>query len=321
VARPRSRAAQPAIQAAQPLLLAAPPHPPAVLPLPAAAQVRAREHRQHGCESAWLVADLGLGCYVGKLGHGCVWTGVDCKSNCSAGIVAVPNSTTSITPLDFTAATKEGGRTSHWHRVQRLQLGGSSRVRPDRHGEWRHLSSVAARTNPAADGPPAIGYALWHDRLCDQLERQNSASHLVPHPDQGVKGATDPTNRWCATITDASGPSFVKYSDFYPSCWYVASPARIQARRTLAQPIDSVVFLVPGTIAAKRRRFTIVGFAPGTSTAQALVRLRLRHNDWHGRHNNAIVWPAGHRRVDAAGGGGLERTARNTSSTTNNWGE
>jgi len=49
-----------------------------------------------------------------------------------------------------------------------------------------------------------------------------------------------------------------------------ASLARVQGRRTLAKPIDAVVFLVPGTITAKAPfDFTIVGFAPGTSAADA----------------------------------------------------
>ena len=87
---------------------------------------------------------------------------------------------------------------------------------------------------------------------------------------QGVKGATDPTARWCATITDASGPSFVKFSDFYPSCWYVGVASQNPGTAYASQSIDAVVFLVPGTITAKAPfDFTIVGFAPGTSVADA----------------------------------------------------
>jgi hypothetical protein len=87
---------------------------------------------------------------------------------------------------------------------------------------------------------------------------------------QGVNGATDATQRWCATISDAAGPSFVKFTDFYPQCWNVGSTSGSPGTAYAGQPIDAVVFLVPGTVAQKAPfDFTIVGFAPGTSAADA----------------------------------------------------
>jgi len=109
VARPRSRAAQPAIQAAQTT------SPGGTTTssggTTSAAGSTGSSAGSTGSTGAnppgwWQTSDWGV---TSVNWHGCVWTGVDCKSNCSAGIVAVPNSTTSITPLDFTAATKEGG--------------------------------------------------------------------------------------------------------------------------------------------------------------------------------------------------------------------
>ena len=216
----------------------------------------------------WQTSDWGV---TSVNWHGCVLTGVDCKSNCSAGIVAVPNSTTSITPLDFTAATKEGGpyevTGTVFNDYNSVALLGFD-LTDTASGDTQQCSS--AKRNPAADGPPAIampsgttGFAInWSAKIAPVTSFRIQI--------QGVKGATDPTNRWCATITDASGPSFVKYSDFYPSCWYVGVAGQNPGTAYAGQPIDSVVFLVPGTIAAKAPfDFTIVGFAPGTSTAQA----------------------------------------------------
>jgi hypothetical protein len=62
------------------------------------------------------------------------------------------------------------------------------------------------------------------------------------------------------------GPSFAKFSDFSTQCWQGAtSPVAYNK-----EPIDAIVFLVPGT-AAKTSPFdfTINGLAPGTSAADA----------------------------------------------------
>jgi hypothetical protein len=81
---------------------------------------------------------------------------------------------------------------------------------------------------------------------------------------QGVKGATDPTNRWCATITDPNGPSFVPFSSFSTTCWNTTGT------KYNKEPISGVAFLVPGTTSAiSPFDITVVGFAPGTSKADA----------------------------------------------------
>jgi hypothetical protein len=81
---------------------------------------------------------------------------------------------------------------------------------------------------------------------------------------QGVKGATDPTNRWCASIAGANGPSFVPFSSFSTTCWNTTGT------KYNNEPISGVAFLVPGTTTAvKPFDITVVGFAPGTSVADA----------------------------------------------------
>ena len=216
----------------------------------------------------WQTSDWGV---TSANWHGCVWTGVDCKSNCSAGIVAVPNSTTSITPLDFTAATTEGGPYEVTGTVFNdynsvALLGFDLTDTPS--GDTQQCSS--AKRNPAADGPPAIAMPSGATGIAINWSAKIAPVTSFRIQIQGVKGATDPTARWCATITDASGPSFVKLSDFYPSCWYVGVAGQNPGTAYAGQPIDAVVFLVPGTTTAKAPfDFTIVGFAPGTSAADA----------------------------------------------------
>ena len=194
--------------------------------------------------------------------HGCVWTGVDST---------VSNSTTSITPQDFISGTPpEGGPYevsgtvfNDYNAVAMIGFNLNESVTG---------SATQCKYNKAAataDGPPvatvpgsATGIAVsWSAKIAPVTSFRIQI--------QGVKGATDATDRWCATISDASGPSFVKFSDFYPSCWNVGtsnSPGTAYA----GQPIDAVVFLVPGTTTAKAPfDFTISGFAPGTSKSDA----------------------------------------------------
>ena len=196
--------------------------------------------------------------------HGCVWTGVDCKSNCPAGITAVPGSTTSVTPADFTAAATEGGpyqvTGSVFNDYNSVALLGFD-LNDTPKGDAQQCSN--AKRNPAADGPPAVtmpssatGIAVnWTAAKLPLTFRIQI---------QGVKGATDPTNRWCATITDPNGPSFVPFSSFSTTCWNTTGT------KYNKEPISGVAFLVPGTTSATSPfDITVVGFAPGSSAADA----------------------------------------------------
>jgi Glycosyl hydrolase family 12 len=216
----------------------------------------------------WQTSDWGV---TSANWHGCVWTGVDCKSNCSAGIVAVPSSTTSITPTDFAAATTEGGpyevSGTVFNDYNSVALLGFD-LTDTPNGDAQQCSN--AKRDPAADGPPAIAMPSGATGIAINWSAKIAPVTSFRIQIQGVKGATDPTARWCATIKDASGPSFVKFSDFYPSCWYVGVTGQNPGTPYAGQPIDAVGFLVPGTITAKAPfDFTIVGFAPGTSAADA----------------------------------------------------
>jgi hypothetical protein len=196
--------------------------------------------------------------------HGCVWTGVDCKSSCPAGITAVPGSTTSVTPADFTAAATEGGpyqvAGSVFNDYNSVALLGFD-LNDTPKGNAQQCSN--SKRDPAGDGPPAVampssatGIAVnWTAAKLPLLFRIQI---------QGVKGATDATNRWCATIKDPSGPSFVPFTDFSTTCWNTTGT------KYNNEPISSVAFLVPGDTSGVRPfDITVVGFAPGTSKTDA----------------------------------------------------
>src|SRR5450755_3614391 len=193
--------------------------------------------------------------------HGCVWTGIDST---------VAGSTTSVMPQDFTAASKEGGpyevSGTVYNDYNAVALLGFNL------NEATTGSSTQCKYNAAAAtqaGPPvgtipssAIGIAVnWSQKMAPPTSFRIQI--------QAADGATNPADRWCATITDAQGPSFIPFTSFYPQCWNVGttmSPGTAYAK----QAIDAVVFLVPGTVAQKAPfDFTIIGFAPGTSKADA----------------------------------------------------
>jgi len=187
-----------------------------------------------------------------------VWTGVDST---------VAGSTTSITPQDFTSATKEGGP----YEVSGTVFNDYNAVAMIGFNlnESATGSSTQCKYNPAAAlaaGPPvatvpssATGIAVnWSAKIAPVTAFRIQI--------QGVNGATDATDRWCATIQDAQGPSFIPFSSFNTQCWTGATNPVAYNN----QPIDAVVFLVPGTITAKAPfDFTITGFAPGTSKSDA----------------------------------------------------
>jgi hypothetical protein len=185
--------------------------------------------------------------------HGCVWASKDND---------VSGSTTTITPQDF-MSTADGGPyhlTGTIHNAYEAVALLGFNINESISG-----SADQCKYDPAVkDGPPtatipsgATGIAVnW------------SAAKLPADfriQIQGVKGGSDATNRWCAGIKDASGPSFIPFTDFNTSCW---KPADGKAYNN--EPIDAVAFLVPGTTSEKKAfDITIGGFAPGTSKSDA----------------------------------------------------
>jgi len=200
--------------------------------------------------------------------HGCVWTGKDCSSNCPTGVTPVTGSTTSVTPVDFTSGTPNGGPYeikgtvfNDYNAVALLGFNINEAI-----DSTKGATQCANDPNSATkDGPPtatipsgATGIAVnWSATTLPVTFRIQI---------QGVKGGGDPTNRWCATITDTKGPSFIPFSSFNTQCW----PGATNPVAYKNEPFDAVAFLVPGTTTSKSPYdITVVGFAPGTSAADA----------------------------------------------------
>ncbi len=138
-------------------------------------------------------------------------------------------------------------------------------------------SSTQCKYNMAAsttNGPPAATIPSSATGIAVNWSEKKAPPTSFRIQIQDVDGATNAAHRWCATITDATGPSFIKFTDFYPQCWNVGnatmSPGTPFDPKT--NTIDAVVFLVPGSVTPTTGApfdFTINGFAPGTSKSDA----------------------------------------------------
>jgi hypothetical protein len=198
----------------------------------------------------YLTADWG----VTKVDwHGCVWTGKD---------TTVAGSDTSVVPIDFTSGTPNGGP-YHISGTVYNDYNSVALLGFNLNEAATGVATQCANDTTVKDGPPTVtmppsgatGIAVnWSATKLPLTFRIQI---------QGVKGGSDPTNRWCATITDTNGPSFVPFTAFSTTCWNTTGV------KYNNEPIDAVAFLVPGTTTKTPYDITVVGFAPGTSAADA----------------------------------------------------
>lgn len=193
--------------------------------------------------------------------HGCVWTGVDST---------VSGSTTKISPQDFTAETKAGGpyhvSGSVFNSYEAVALLGFNlnEASTGNATQCKYNASAAS-----SEGPPTVTIPSSATGMAISWSQAKAPPSAFRIQLQAADGATNADHRWCATITDPGGPSFVKFSDFYTKCWNVGG-SESPGNAYKGEPVDAVVFLVPGTTAQQAPfDFTINGFAPGTSAADA----------------------------------------------------
>jgi hypothetical protein len=192
--------------------------------------------------------------------HGCVWTAID----------SLTNSNTSISPQDFMSGTPEGGpyRVSgtlfnDYNSFAMVGFALNEAVTGSSTQCQYNPDAASLPESPAATVPSsATGIAIsW-----SEARIPSTAFRIFI---QAVGGATNAADRWCATIADTGGPSFVRFTDFYTQCWYVGT-AISPGTQYAGEPINAVAFQVPGTLFGNVLfDFTISGFAPGTSAADA----------------------------------------------------
>ncbi|HYO94504.1 MAG TPA: hypothetical protein VER33_08320 [Polyangiaceae bacterium] len=185
--------------------------------------------------------------------HGCSWTGVD----------VVAGTTTMSTPKDFTMKAA----------ADPYCVSGTV------HGSYESVALLGFNLNEPAGancaykpvdvtamGPPAV--TLTGTGLAVNFTKKTASTLRVQI--QGPKGASDPNDRWCYTITEPTGPIFAPFNKFNTKCWEVPTAAMPATGVAYAgQPISAVVFLVPGTPVPTPFNYCINGFAPGTSVADA----------------------------------------------------
>lgn len=194
----------------------------------------------------------GTGYWASGPWGGCAWTGVDKE----------PGTTTTIAPQDFTA--QDGGPYCVSGTVHALYesvaLLGFNLAQPQAGANCYYDPSAAS-----SKGPPEV--ALGGTGLAIAFSKKVANTLRVQI--QGENGATDPNDRWCYTITDAAGPVFAPYEEFYTECWGT-TPAT-KGTKYAGQTISAVVFLTPGKLSPTPFDFCIEGFAAGTSVADAPV--------------------------------------------------
>ncbi|HVT05878.1 MAG TPA: hypothetical protein VHO67_00390 [Polyangia bacterium] len=195
--------------------------------------------------------------------HGCVWTGKDST---------VTGSTTSVTPQDFTAASKEGGPYEVMGTVYNdynavALLGFNLNEAPTANAQQCKYNAAAA----SQAGPPAATIPSSATGIAVNWSAKKAPPTSFRIQLQSADGATNPNDTWCATITDAQGPSFVPFTNFYQKCYYLNTTMSPGMQFDPKQnSIDAVAFLVPGTTGMVAPfDFTITGFAPGTSKSDA----------------------------------------------------
>lgn len=189
--------------------------------------------------------------------HGCSWTGVG------------TDGTSNVVPQDFIAKPAAdpycvSGTVGAEPEYKSVALLGFNVNEPN---------SVTCEYKPVdttADGPPETS-PLSDGIAVDFVKRGANTGFTLRVQLQGKDGAKEgavgEADRWCATITEVQGKVFVPYSSFTPSCWEMTEAAR--GTPYAGQPIDAVVFLVPGALTDTPFDFCVNGFAYGTSAADA----------------------------------------------------
>ena len=185
--------------------------------------------------------------------HGCPWTGID----------TVAGTTTSNMPRDFLTHVEgmgycvSGTVFSSYDAVALLGFNLN---------ETPTGNAMQCAYNPAAAmmmGPP--GVTLTGTGIAINFTKTAAPTFRIQV--QGPNGATDPDNRWCATITAATGPTFIPYTAFNTECWEGGMGTAFNPANS---PISAIAFLVPGTMGATSAfSYCINGFATGTSATDA----------------------------------------------------
>jgi hypothetical protein len=188
--------------------------------------------------------------------HGCAWTGVDST---------VTGSTTSAKPQDFTSShvatdpyCVSGTVFNNYNSVALLGFNISEPATSSA-TQCQYSAANATKAGPPGIVPTQTGIAF---------NFSETSALDIRIQIQGSNGGTDATNRWCYDLLGVQSPAFAPFNKFNTKCW--VDPSTPAGTAYANQPIDAVVFLVPGTAASTTPyNFCINGFAPGSSVSDA----------------------------------------------------
>ena len=197
----------------------------------------------------WMASDWGL---TGVNWAGCVWTYVD----------TVTNSTTTITPQDFTT----GHQPSDPYHVSGSVFNDYNSVAVM---GFNLTEAITGASNQCAHRildsttvlPPGVVFPSTAGGVSINWTAATAPPSSFRIELRGADGFGNPGSRWCATITDVAGPSFIPFSKFNARCWDNSG-----SYFDGSVPVSAIVFYVPGTVALKAAfDYTINNFSLGTT--------------------------------------------------------
>lgn len=199
----------------------------------------------------WMASDWGV---TDVTWSGCVWTDVD----------SVTGSTSSIAPADFTghaplAPYRVSG--SVFNSYESVALLGFNLNEPVTGSSDQCAYRVLGDTTVLPPGVmlPGAGGGVTVSWTAQVLPGTFRIELL------GADGFSNPASRWCASITEVSGPSFIPFSRFNSRCWDNSG-----STFDGSVPVSAIAFYVPGAASAKVTfDYTINSFTLGTTIGGA----------------------------------------------------
>ncbi len=206
------------------------------------------------------------GYWTSKEWHGCSWTGVGEKG------------ASTITPKDFTQNAAgapycaKGTVGKDPPSGSYTGYGGVALVGFNI-SEASPASCVSTPVDKTKEGPPAVskmqGTGIAANIVKPDASNNNFTFRVQIQGPKGHMDGTDGANDcWCAPITKTQGKVFIPYTDFWTECWGETDAKK--GKRYNGEPIDAVVFTVPGKdVDDVPYEFCVNGVAYGDSEADA----------------------------------------------------
>ena len=199
----------------------------------------------------------GAGYWTSKDWHGCAWTGKG-----TAGV-------TTVAPQDFVTKPAAdpyciSGTVGLDSKYESVALLGFNINEPTG-ANCTYVPVDTTKVGTPGVTPTAAGLAI--NFVKKGTDTSFTLRVQIQGPNGALAGTAGASDRWCATITEVQGKIFVPWSSFTPSCW--ATTAALKGTPYAMQPIDAVVFSVPGKLTDTPYNFCVNGVTYGATAADA----------------------------------------------------